>query len=155
VNSIGASLQWAALAPTRNADYSRQVLSVASGHQWIERERRFVPVNAGHGSKPAMMINHLEPTLAALNPRPRLAESTLKADRGKLEINTGIAGNPICQARFEIAIPVNRNGDDLALSRFRIDMMATLDALKNPTLGLDQAAHLQPAYRLHTATSKI
>ena len=73
----------------------------------------------------------------------------------RLQLNTGIAGNPTSQAPLEISVSVNRNGDDLALASFRIDVMAALDALKNLTLGLDQAAHLRPGNRPHTAMSRI
>jgi hypothetical protein len=33
--------------------------------------------------------------------------------------------------------------------------MTAFDALKNPAPGLDHAAHLRPANRSHTATSRI
>jgi hypothetical protein len=43
----------------------------------------------------------------------------------------------------------------VAHARFRIDVMAALDALKNPTVGFNQAAHGRPGNRLQTATSRI
>jgi hypothetical protein len=74
----------------------------------------------------------------------RSSRSWRTGDTVGLQLNTGVAGDPMCQARFEISISVNRYANDLALARFRIDVMAALDTLKRPTLGLDHTAHLRP-----------
>lgn len=50
---------------------------------------------------------------------------------------------------------MNRNRDDLTLAGFRIDVVTTFNALKQPTIVFEETAHLRPRDRFHTATSRI